>query len=307
MNNLKGFAFGILTSATFGLIPLFTLPLMEKGMQFDSILFYRFLFAAFALTGMMAVKKESFRVEKRDLPILVLLGFFYTASAMFLFWGYNFMSAGIATTLHFTYPVFVTLIMLLVFKEKTSWITLTAIALAILGVARLSIDEGEMRLSVLGVFIVLLSALGYALYISTVNKSRVKGMTGRKLTFYVFVVSTFLFAMKAGTNGGIQAIPDWGALINLILLAVVPTVISNITLVLAVHHIGGTLTSVLGAVEPITAVCVGVLVFSEPFTPNLAAGILLIILAVTLIILSKSIQDTFKKLYRKTAQVHVRK
>ncbi len=307
MNNLKGFAFGILTSATFGLIPLFTLPLMEKGMQFDSILFYRFLFAAFALTGMMAVKKESFRVEKRDLPILVLLGFFYTASAMFLFWGYNFMSAGIATTLHFTYPVFVTLIMLLVFKEKTSWITLTAIALAILGVARLSIDEGEMRLSVLGVFIVLLSALGYALYISTVNKSSVKGMTGRKLTFYVFVVSTFLFAMKAGTNGGIQAIPDWGALINLILLAVVPTVISNITLVLAVHHIGGTLTSVLGAVEPITAVCVGVLVFSEPFTPNLAAGILLIILAVTLIILSKSIQDTFKKLYRKTAQVHVRK
>ena len=307
MNNLKGFAFGILTSATFGLIPLFTLPLMEKGMQFDSILFYRFLFAAFALTGMMAVKKESFRVEKRDLPILVLLGFFYTASAMFLFWGYNFMSAGIATTLHFTYPVFVTLIMLLVFKEKTSWITLTAIALAILGEARLSIDEGEMRLSVLGVFIVLLSALGYALYISTVNKSSVKGMTGRKLTFYVFVVSTFLFAMKAGTNGGIQAIPDWGALINLILLAVVPTVISNITLVLAVHHIGGTLTSVLGAVEPITAVCVGVLVFSEPFTPNLAAGILLIILAVTLIILSKSIQDTFKKLYRKTAQVHVRK
>lgn len=217
------------------------------------------------------------------------------------------MSAGIATTLHFTYPVFVTLIMLLVFRERTSWITLTAIALAILGVARLSIDEGEIRLSALGVFIVLLSALGYALYISTVNKSRVKGMTGRKLTFYVFVVSTILFAIKAGTNEGIQAIPDLASWLNLILLAVVPTVISNITLVLAVHHIGGTLTSVLGAVEPITAVCVGVWVFNEPFTPNLAAGILLIIIAVTLIILSKSIQDALKKVYRKAAHVHVRR
>ena len=142
MNNLKGFAFGILTSATFGLIPLFTLPLMAKGMQFDSILFYRFLFAALALTGIMAAKNESFHVEKRDIPVLVLLGFFYTASAMFLFWGYNFMSAGIATTLHFTYPIFVTLIMLLVFREKTSWITLMAIILAICGVARLSIGEG---------------------------------------------------------------------------------------------------------------------------------------------------------------------
>lgn len=298
MNNIKGFAFGILTSATFGLIPLFTLPLMAKGMQFDSILFYRFLFASLALTGIMVAKKESFHIEKREIPVLVLLGFFYTASAMFLFWGYNFMSAGIATTFHFTYPIFVTLIMLLVFREKTSWITLMAIALAICGVARLSIGEGEMKMSALGVFIVLLSAVGYALYITTVNKSRIRNMTGRKLTFYVFIVSTLLFAVKAGTNEGIQPIPDAMSFLNLVLLALVPTVISNITLVLAVHNIGGTLTAVLGAVEPITAVCVGVLVFGEPFTPNLATGILLIIVAVTLIILAKTIQKTWRDIRR---------
>ena len=95
-NNLKGFAYGIATSVTFGLIPLFTLPLMEKGMRFDSILFYRFLFAAIALSGMLLAKKESFRTEMRNLPILILLGAFYTGSAMFLFWGYNFMAGGIA-------------------------------------------------------------------------------------------------------------------------------------------------------------------------------------------------------------------
>ena len=298
MSNIKGFAYGIATSATFGLIPLFTLPLMAKGMQFDSILFYRFLFAALTLTAIMTVKKESFRVEKRDIPILILLGFFYTISAMFLFWGYNFMSAGIATTLHFTYPIFVTLIMLLFFREKTSWVTLMAIVLAIVGVGRLSIGEGEMKLSALGVFIVLLSAVGYALYITTVNKSRVQRMSGRKLTFYVFVVSTLLFAIKAGTNQGIQAIPDTMSLVNLILLAIVPTVISNITLVLAVHNIGGTLTAVLGAMEPVTAVAVGVLIFAEPFTSNVALGILLIIIAVTLIILSKSIQKALREIRR---------
>lgn len=298
MNNLKGFAFGILTSVTFGLIPLFSLPLMANGMQYDSILFYRFLFAVLALTGIMIYKKESFRIEKNELPILVLLGFFYTISAMFLFWGYNFMAAGIATTLHFTYPVFVTLLMLLFFREKTSWITLLAITLAICGVGRLSIGDSELRLSAFGVVIVLLSALAYALYIVTVNKSRVQNMTGRKLTFYVFNISTIMFAIKAFTNEGIQTIPDTMSIVNLILLAIVPTVISNITLILAVQRIGGTLTAVLGAVEPITAVCVGVLVFSEPFTPNLAIGILLIIIAVTLIILSKSIQGTLRKIYQ---------
>ena len=165
----------------------------------------------------------------------------------------------------------------------------------------------------IGVFIVLLSALGYALYITTVNKFLAGGSTsrlkigGRKLTFYVFVVSTALFAIKAGTNQGIQPIPDSMSFVNLILLAIVPTVISNITLVLAVHNIGGTLTAVLGAVEPITAVCVGILVFSEPFTPNLAVGILLIIIAVTMIILSKSIQGTLRKIYRKAAHFQVSK
>lgn len=298
MSNMKGFAYGIATAATFGLIPLFTLPLMAKGMQFDSILFYRFLFAAIVLVGVMKANEESFRIEKREIPVLVLLGFFYTVSAMFLFWGYRFMSAGIATTLHFTYPIFVTLIMWLFFREKTSWVTLTAIGLAIGGVARLSIDEGEMKLHVGGVLIVLLSAVGYALYITTVNKSRVQKMSGRKLTFYVFVVSTVLFAIKAGSNEGIQAIPDGLSWMNLILLAIVPTVISNITLVQAVHYIGGTLTAVLGAMEPVTAVAVGVLVFAEPFTPNLALGIGLIILAVTMIILSKSIQKALREIRR---------
>ena len=295
-NNLKGFAYGIATSVTFGLIPLFTLPLMEKGMRFDSILFYRFLFAAIALSGMLLAKKESFRTEMRNLPILIL---------MFLFWGYNFMAAGIATTLHFTYPIFVTLFMLFVFKEKTSWITLLAIGLAICGVARLSIDGGEMRLNGLGVIIVLLSAVAYALYIVTVNKSRVHDMPGRKLTFYVFIVSTSLFFIKAQAGTGIQPIPDLPSFINLVLLAFLPTVVSNITLVQAVHHIGSTLTSVLGATEPVTAVCVGVLVFGEPFTPHLALGILLIIVAVTLIILSKYIQKNLHEAKRLFKARHI--
>ena len=218
-NNLKGFAYGIATSVTFGLIPLFTLPLMEKGMRFDSILFYRFLFAAIALSGMLLAKKESFRTEMRNLPILILLGAFYTGSAMFLFW--------------------------------------------------------------------------------------VHDMPGRKLTFYVFIVSTSLFFIKAQAGTGIQPIPDLPSFINLVLLAFLPTVVSNITLVQAVHHIGSTLTSVLGATEPVTAVCVGVLVFGEPFTPHLALGILLIIVAVTLIILSKYIQKSLHEAKRLFKARHI--
>lgn len=297
-NNFKGFAFGIATSVTFGLIPLFTLPLMERGMRFDSILFYRFIFASIALLITLMANGQPLKTERRNIPILILLGAFYTGSAMFLFWGYNYMAAGIATTLHFTYPIFVTLFMLIGFREKASWITMLAIALAIIGVARLSIEDGEMSLNGTGVIIVLMSAVSYALYIVTVNKSRVHDMPGQRLAFYVFVVSTVMFLTKALAGEGIQKIPDISSLMNITLLALVPTIVSNITLVKAVHHIGSTLTSVLGAMEPVTAVCVGVLIFSEPFTPHLALGILLIIVAVTLIILSKYIQKSVNEAKR---------
>ena len=126
MSRFKGIFYGMATSVTFGLIPLFTLPLIGKGMAYGSILFYRFLFASIALAAVMLVKKESFRVELRDLPVFVMLSFFYTYSSLFLLCGYGYMGAGVATTLHFTYPVFVTLLMFLLFREKSTWLSRTA-------------------------------------------------------------------------------------------------------------------------------------------------------------------------------------
>lgn len=297
-NSFKGYFYGIATSVTFGLIPLFTLPLMAKGMNYDSILFYRFLFATVALGIMLRITRQSYRIEKKDIPVLLLLGCFYTASAMFLFWGYSFMGAGVATALHFTYPVFVTLLMLLIFKERTSWLTWIAIFMAVAGVGTISVKGSELAMDWRGLVIVLVSAVAYASYILTVNKSRVKDMNGRKLAFYVFIVSTVLFAVKACLGQGIQKVPDGISYVNLILLAVLPTVVSNITLVLAVRHIGGTLTSVLGAMEPVTAVLIGTLVFKEGFTLQDGLGVAMIIVAVTVIILSDTIKKTFTSVFR---------
>lgn len=283
---------------TFGLIPLFTLPLMKEGMSLDSILFYRFLFATIALGIMMKVHKEPFAIKMNDLPLLVLLSTYYMVSAQFLFWGYDYMGAGVATTLHFTYPVFVTLLMLILFHEKASWVTWLAIILAVYGVARLSIGGEDHKFSFFGVGIVLLSALGYAAYITTVNKSHLRTMPNRKLAFYVFVFTTLLFAGKVSVTQTLQPIPDVMSGVNLVLLAVLPTVISNITLLLAVHHIGGTMTSVLGALEPVTAVCIGAFVFGEAFTWQQGLGIAMILVAVTLIILGKPIQNTLSSVVK---------
>ena len=130
-------------------------------------------------------------------------------------------------------------------------------------------------------------------------------MHSRKLAFYVFLFTTLIFAVKAGWQESLQPLPDAVSAVNIVLLAVAPTVISNITLLLAVRHIGGTLTSILGALEPVTAVCIGALVFGEAFTAGEATGILLILIAVVLIILSRSIQGRLTVLLKRIRPRHI--
>lgn len=74
------------------------------------------------------------------------------------------------------------------------------------------------------------------------------------------------------------------AWINLIGLAVLPTIVSTATLAIATRNIGATKASVLGVFEPITAILVGTVVFGESLTSNIITGILISVVAVTFMI-----------------------
>lgn len=287
MNKLNGFLYGIISSASFGLIPLFAIPAMQHGMDFMNVISYRFLFATISLAVLLKIRKVSFGIQKSDLPTLLLLSFFYIISSVFLLWGYKFMPSGVATTIHFMYPIVTTVIMMLFFREKNSVARTLAILMAIAGVYSLSYSDSKGETDLLGVVIVLISAVGYALYLVAVGQRKNQSLKGLKLTFYVFLFSTIILLAGMLSTGNMHPIPDYTTAGNLLLLAIIPTIVSNLTLIEAIKYIGATRTSVLGAMEPVTAVVVGIAVFGETFTVSIAIGIMLIVSAVTIIILKK--------------------
>lgn len=302
MNRFRGFFFGMLASSTFGLLPLFTLPIMAGGMTTDSILTYRMFFASMLVALLMKLRRISFQVSLKELGWFAFLGFFYYGSAALLFQAYGGMSSGMATTLHFLYPVGVTLIMALVFKQKPSPFTLVAIVLALSGVALLSLRGGATEsTSLVSILLVLLSGLCYAIYLVTVNNvPLLRAQDNQKLTLYVLLSAGVFFLVNANLAQGLQPIGDVKSGGLLLLMALLPTLISNLALVRAIKSIGSTLTSVLGAMEPLTAIIIGILVFDETVTGVMALGTLLILAAVTLIVLSplldKRIADRLKRL-----------
>ena len=304
MNKFKGFLYGIVASSTFGLLPLFTLPVMGEGLTTFSILSYRMLFASILVAVLMLIGRVSFATNLKELRWFAVLGFLYYGSAALLFQAYGGMASGLATTLHFMYPVSVTVIMAIVYKQRPSVVTICAIILSLVGVALLCLRESSTGVSsLLSVFLVLLSGVCYAVYLVLVSTiKRINQQNSQKLTFYVLMFSGAFFILSALQGGGLQIIPSASAGINLLLMATLPTLLSNLALVRSVKNIGSTLTSVLGAMEPLTAIIVGILVFDESLRGLMIVGIILILVSVSLIVLSplldKRIAERLQRLAR---------
>lgn len=285
----QGVVFGLLAAICYGFIPTFTLPvkMAAEPMADSCILLYRFGLAAAVIAGLMAATRRSFRVTRGELVTLTYLAFLSDGAALFLLEGYTYLPTGVATTLHFMYPVFTTLLMTVFYHEARKASTLLAVCMAVAGVGALSLHSGDGGTSWQGVVLELISAMCYALYIIRVNRSRVQDMDGLKLTFYIMAIGAVIFAADVVRLGEFQWVSTPGVALNLGTLALLCTVVTNLALVAAIKRIGSTMAAVLGALEPLTAVALGCLLWDEAFTLNVAAGILLIIPAVLIIIYTR--------------------
>ena len=281
-----GYPAGIITGITYGLNPLFAVPLMNNGASIESILFFRYLFAVILLAAFLILTKQSFKITARQAGVLLALGLLYTSSSIFLFEAYNYIASGLATTLIFLYPVLVAIIMVFL-RVVPSWPVWLSIAATFGGVIIMTQGSGDESISLIGVALSLSSALVYALFIVIINRSKaIAQISNTVLTFYSLMVGAIVFWSKiyfsdTAISAGITTGGDW---LNLVGLALLPTIVSTATLAIATRNIGAAKASVLGVFEPITAILIGTLMFGEPLTTNILLGIGIAIVAVTFMI-----------------------
>lgn len=287
-NALIGYPAGIITGISYGLNPLFGMPLMSKGAEVESILFFRYGIAVLILGAVLLCDRQSFKVTWRQAGILLVLGLLYTASSVTLFEAYKYIPSGLATTLVFLYPVLVALIMVFL-RVVPSWQVWLAIVATFIGVIIMTQGGDTHHINPIGVVLSIGSALVYALFIVIINRSRtISAIPSSLLTFYTLCVGAVVFLTRIGMSGtdmlaGITTKLDW---LNLVGLALLPTIVSTATLAVATRNIGATKASVLGVFEPITAILVGTLVFGEALTDNIIVGITIAMVAVTFMIIS---------------------
>ena len=258
---------------------------------------------------MLKVRGRNFKLKQKEVLPLIILGWLVAISSLTLFQSYNYMEAGIASTILFVYPILVALIMAVIFKEKITLQTILCILLALSGIGLLYKGGDGATLSLIGVGLVMGSALSYAIYIVGVNRPILKDVATLKVTFYVLLFGLSLFLVRVDFGQSLHIVDKWYLWGNLLALALFPTAISFLCTTQAIQDIGSTPTAILGALEPVTAVFFGVTIFGESLTLRLTCGIILIILAVTLIIAGGNITThlvRFRKLFPRLPLKHTR-
>ena len=282
-----GYLAGIISGITYGMNPLFGVPVINKGLDVKSLLFYRYGVATLLMLAYMLFAKKQIRISWRQFGLMAVLGILFTGCSITLFESYRYIPSGVATSILYVYPIMVALIMMF-FGQFPSWKTWISIIAGVAGAVLLSFKGSGGFIDWKGILLVVASGLCYTLFIVIVNQSKqIKALPNLTLTFYCFMVGSVMLYCLSGFGVHLNPVPDAVSWLNVLGLAILPTAIATITLAAATKSVGATKTSILGILEPLTAIFIGTIVFHEAFTVNVALGVALIIFAILFMIISE--------------------
>lgn len=284
----KGYIFAIVSAAAYGTNPIFALPLYHDGMDVNTVLLMRYAIGVLIMFLMIALHQwRSLIIGWKDLGGLTIMGVLMVLSSITLFASYSYLSAGIASTLLFFYPVMVSLIMAFLYKERLGWRKTLCLIMAFMGVATLSKGDDGTGISSWGFLLVMLSSLSYALYLVYINRGPMKHLSSSAVTFYVMFIGFLVLAGNSILSGHLYLPNHTESWLNILGLGLFPTLLSLWCTSRAISLIGSTQTAIFGALEPLTAVVLGILILGETLTLMPALGMLLIFVSVTVLVMQK--------------------
>ncbi|MBQ8301740.1 MAG: EamA family transporter, partial [Clostridia bacterium] len=261
----------------YGIAPLMAKIAYQGGVNEMTLTFLRTFLSLPLLFILMFARKQSFKLSLKELINIVILGFVGgTLAITCLYSSYNYITTGLATTLHFIYPLIIVIVSAVIYKEKITHAKLTAVMLVTVGIF-LFVDLTSMA-DKIGVILAVLSGVFYSFYVIYIDHSGLKEMDYVKLTFYLMIImsiGTLIFGTATGDIkfSGIDGM-GW------IFSAVISVIISLGAIPLfqaGVRYEGASTAGIISALEPVTTIILGVAILGEPMgvTQYIGGGLII--------------------------------
>lgn len=273
----KGYIYTALSAIIFGLMPLLTKIIIARGATSLTIPFFRVFYVTIVLFFVLKIKKIDLHLEKRDLLSAILTSIFGSGlTIIILNESYNYVDTGIATSLHFLYPLFVAILCCFFYGEKIKKKQILSLSFALVGIiCFMSKGNG----SLFGYFLAIASGLTYAFYLVKMDKSGLVKMNALKLSFYLALFTTIeIFTMNLFMQEVVFKM-DVLSYALLLVLALSSSFLATVLLQKGVLLLGSTRASFICLLEPVTSMIVGILWLNEALTFNKGLGGLAIIIS----------------------------
>lgn len=283
-NTKKGVLCAVISALVFGITPVLASMTFEMGSNAMTLTFYRNALAVPVLLVVLLYRRENLKISLRDFAVLFLVSGLFSVSTTYLVYAsYAYIGIGLATTLHFLYPVFTVLLGWVLFKKKPDRYKIGALAIATVGVVLAS--GSSSAFAVTGIVMALISAVTYASYLLGIEHSAVGRMDSIKSMFYMCIINSVVMAAVDMPSGQIVYALHLKTMVLTFILAIANSAFAYVLLIVGIRLIGAGDAAIFSMLEPVSGVIFGVLFLGEtlPFMKLLSC--LLILAAVAIPIL----------------------
>lgn len=275
----KGKACLIISAALYGVAPLFAKICYGGGANGITLTFLRASLSLPLLYVWMKINGISLKLRRSELKKVVLLGIFGGAVPIVLLYAsYNFISTGLATTLHFVYPLIVVIASALLYREKMSMIKIAASVMVTIGIFLFA--DIEAAADTIGIALALLSGVFYSFYVIYIERSGLDEMNYVKLTFYVMLIMSAVTACFGTALGGLTFEMTGGAWLFAAVISLTVTLGAMPLFQAGVRYEGATAAGIVSTLEPIISVAAGAVFLGEAVGAAQLFGMVMIVAGV---------------------------
>ncbi len=273
----KGVLAVVVASFLYGIMPIFTKRALMEGMTSGAVVFYRLFFSAIVSFIVLKVLGIDMKASARQITEMAVMGVIgFGATMALLTMAYSLIPTGLATMLHFTYPLFVTVVMTMAFKEKMTVLKAVACLCAMGGLVLMA---DFSSLSVAGILLAISSGITYASYVIANKKLEFASLHGLVIVFYVSCFACVFFGIKAVITKEMMFPPSPLAFGLVLAIAIFCTVVTLFLLTYGIKTLGASTASVLNMLEPVISLVAGMIIYKEAIATKGIIGCVLVILA----------------------------
>lgn len=277
----KGKLYLFLSAFLYGVAPVFAAFAYRGGMNGITLTFLRSAAALPILFLFIGISGRSYKIQKRHIKSIIILGIFGGAlPILLLYMSYMYISIGLATTLHFIYPIIIVIISAVLYHERISRVTLSSVVFVTIGIFMFSnINTASDKR---GIILAVISGILYSFYVIYIDRSGLDRLDHSVLTFYIAIIMSIITAIFGLFTDSLSfsVAPQawyWGLLISLtVTFGAMPL------FQLGVRYEGSSTAGIISTIEPITSILMDLIVLGETVDTGQMLGGAMILFGVLL-------------------------